>query len=119
MHRDNNGMLVIDNAEQIIAQANQYANNAKAAAIMGGTTASKAALVSEKTNTKRQFAEYEGSYQDEDYDETAAARNKIRNEIIDNAENYGKLTKKEFNEKITEKGLILDESSLDKFYTAI
>ena len=117
IERDENGMLLIKNAEEIIAEAESAAQNAKAAAIMGNISASQARLKSDQTNTRRQFEEI--PIDGDQYDEAAAQRNQIRNDIINHASDYAGMTPEEFQKALVAKGLSLSGTALSQFQDAI
>lgn len=54
--RDANGMLVFENRDEIIEQAEEKARNAQYASLMGNVTANEKQLASDRTNLKRTLA---------------------------------------------------------------
>lgn len=114
-----NGQLKINNADEIIKEAEQNAQNAQYASLLGQQIAKSAQLTADRTATLRSI-DYENTT-DEDgltIDE-AVERNRIRTTIVNNAEDYLGLTKDEFAKQISEQGLTLQGAALDKFYDSV
>ena len=114
-----NGQLKINNADEIIKEAEQNAKNAQYASLLGQQIANSAQLTADRTATLRSI-DYENTT--DEYGLTidgAAERNTIRKTIVNNAEDYLGLTKDEFAKQISEQGLDLQGAALDKFYDSV
>ena len=103
--RDENGMFVIENTDDIIAQYQAKATNAKAAAVMANISANEASLQSIRTDRQRELLSLKGHTfeEQETYWEPGAIAESTRwvtksivNENLNNAQNYLGLSMEEF-----------------------